>query len=64
MFIVIAPELSKGLQWLVGIPQIFVLAMKAIKLGVWDVGGAVDRNGGSQTGWLVCPEEDQLHLEK
>lgn len=38
--------------------------MKAIEPGDWEVRGAVDRNGGSQTGGLVCPEDDQLHLEE
>lgn len=38
--------------------------MKAIKPGDCKVRGADNRNGGAQPGWLVCPEDDQLHLEE
>lgn len=32
-----------------------------IELGDWEAGGVADRNGGSQTQGLVCPEGDELH---
>ena len=38
--------------------------MKAIRPGDCKVRGADNRNGGAQPGWLVCPEDDQLHLEE
>lgn len=38
--------------------------MKAIQLGDWEVGGTIDRNRGSQTGWLVCLEDVELRLDK
>lgn len=56
LFIIVAPELSKGPQQALG--------SQYIERGDWEVGVAVDRNGGSQTGWLVCPEDDRLHLEE